>query len=93
MKKDPSRIRREVQNSTSVQSVCTAVELKTTRSNAPDVNIAYGLYVYFYLRPFSQIRIYYFVYPGTKYPGNNIFVEYVPKFSTHAVLLIIPVVQ
>ena len=44
-----------VQNSTSVRSVCTAVELKTTRSNAPeeeeeeeqeeDVNIAYGLYV------------------------------------------------
>ena len=26
-----------VQNSTSVHSVCTAVELKTTRSNAPEV--------------------------------------------------------
>ena len=36
-----------VQNSTSVHSACTAVELKPTRSNAqPEpVNIAYGLYV------------------------------------------------
>ena len=33
-----------VRNSKSVRNVCTAVELKTTRSNAqqPDVNIAYG---------------------------------------------------
>ena len=37
-----------VQNSTSVDSVCTALELKQTRSNTPQeepVNIAYGLYV------------------------------------------------
>ena len=38
-----------VQNSASVHSVCTAVEIKPTRSNAqqqqPPVNIAYGLYV------------------------------------------------
>ena len=37
-----------VQNSKIVHSACTAVELKTTRSNAqeePDVNMADGLYV------------------------------------------------
>ena len=38
-----------VHNSTSVHNVCTAVELKTARSNAQqeeeDVNMAYGLYV------------------------------------------------
>ena len=50
-----------VQNSKSVNSVCTAVELKATRSNAQDeeepVNIAYGLYVSTTYGRVSQIRI------------------------------------
>ena len=42
------------------ERVCTAVELKTARSNAEEepVNIAYGLYVLVHLRRYIQIRIY-----------------------------------
>ena len=45
-----------VQNSTSVHSVRTAVELKTTRSNAQEPVNMWPV-CYNYLRPVSQIRI------------------------------------